>query len=159
MLLSLVLNNLKRAFRTALTLLLLLTLATNAAFAVDKTDLESIMKQMRFEYTRALKTDSEQVLTTHIEAFKAQLKLAKNYPHNKERREKALEGLNKVSAVIDSITLPVAANELTAVRQTLAKIDDIKEQYHDKKVSLWERFYERLFGENEDNEKLILIEE
>ena len=117
------------------------------------------MKQMRFEYSRAMKTDSEKVMTTHLRAFKVQLNEAKSFPFNKQRREKALAGLNKVALIIDGISLPVKATELDGVREQLAKIDKIKEKYHDKKVSLWERFYEQLFGENEENEKLRLLED
>lgn len=151
--------SLNHFFHITLAICLLVLLPINFASANDKTDLESIMKQMRFEYNRAMKTDSAKVMTTHLQAFNVQLKKAKDFPHNKQRREKALEGLNKVTQIIDSISLPVTANELEGVRKQLSEIDKIKEQYHDKKVSLWERFYEQLFGANKENETLELIED
>ena len=146
-------------YQKTLAMLVLILLPISLSNANDKTDLESIMKQMRFEYSRAMKTDSEAVMTTHLQAFKVQLNEAKSFPHNKQRREKALEGLNKVAKIVDNISLPIKASELESVREQLAMIDKIKEQYHDKKVSLWERFYEQLFGENDENEKLKLLEE
>lgn len=130
----------------------------NLSFGADKQDLVAIMKQMRFEYNQAIKAESGEVMAKHLNAFKAQLAKAKAYPHHKDRKEKAIEGLNKVAQVIASIELPIENSEIESAKKKLAEIDQIKEQYHDKKVSLWERFYERIFGENEKNEKLILLD-
>jgi soluble cytochrome b562 len=122
-------------------------------------DLEAVMKQMRFEYTQAMKTDSAEKFTAHIIAFNKQLKLAKQYPHSKERLQKATEGLDKVAFAINAVALPVAQNNLKQVKKELYIIDDLRNQYHDKKPSLWQRFYEMFFGVSEGNEPIILLEE
>ncbi|MEH6445615.1 MAG: cytochrome b562, partial [Oceanospirillaceae bacterium] len=148
--------------RQLFTLLIVIFVASYAVIGTAKTvdgiDLEAVMKQMRFEFNQAMKTDSAATMTLHIQAFKQQLSKAKQFPFSKERIEKATEGLGKVTNKIEQITLPITAQSLDQSKQLLAAIDDIKEQYHDKKVSLWDRFYEQLFGENEDNAKLILLE-
>lgn len=120
-------------------------------------DLEAVMKQMRFEYTQAMKTDSAEKFTAHIIAFNKQLELAKQYPHSKERLQKATEGLNKVAIIINAVTLPVTKNSLDQVKKDLYVIDDLRNEYHDKKPSLWQRFYEIFFGVSEGSEPLILI--
>ncbi|MFT5706761.1 MAG: soluble cytochrome b562 [Oceanospirillaceae bacterium] len=144
-------------------ILLILTFTASHALVgtaktVDGIDLEAVMKQMRFEYNQALKTDSPETMTLHIQAFKHQLSKAKRFPFSKERLEKAKEGLEKVTNKIEQITLPITAQSIDQSKELLAAIDDIKEQYHDKKVSLWDRFYEKLFGEDENNQKLILLD-
>lgn len=137
----------------------LMMLSITSIDAQTDVDLSPIMKQMRFEYNRAMKAESGALMSDHIKAFKQQLNKAQNYPFNKQRIDKATEGLSKVAAIIDSIQLPIDDNAVEATKKKLSQIDQIKEQYHDKKVSLWDRFYEQIFGPDDNNEKLILIDD
>ena len=121
-------------------------------------DLEAVMKQMRFEYNLAMKSDSTAVFNKHLNAFKKQLGIARQFPFNEQRIEKATQGLDKVANVVDQLNRPTTLDELNNAKQQLAIIDDLKEEYHDKKPSLWERFYEMIFGADENNPPLILLE-
>jgi len=129
------------------------------ALTVDGIDLTATMKQMRFEYTQAMKTDSVDVFNRHIQQFKHQLTIAQEFKFTKERELKAAEGLNKVAAVLNSIPAIISEQNLVATKEQLAVIEQLRDQYHDKKPSLWERFLELIFGEDENNEKLILLDE
>ena len=124
----------------------------------DGIDLQAVMKQMRFEYTQAMKTDSVEIFNQHILAFKTQLSIAKKFPHTVERLQKATEGLNKVSAVVDALPLPASLDTLQEVKESLYVIDDLRDEYHDKKPSLWQRFFEMFFGLEEGNEALVLLD-
>ena len=109
-------------------------------------DLEAVMKQMRFEYTQAMKTDSTEKFNQHITEFKKQLKIAGTFPFNKERKVKALEGLDKVTVALNAVQLPVNAENLAQSKQALYVIDDLRNDYHDKKPSLWQRFIALIFA-------------
>ncbi len=120
-------------------------------------DLEAVMKQMRFEYSQAMKTDSALKFNQHIRDFKLQLKIAQQFPHSIERQKKALEGLEKVALAVTKVALPVSSDNLAQAKLDLHIIDDLRRQYHDKKVSLWQRFYEMFFGVDESNQEIILL--
>ncbi|EPJ47279.1 MAG: hypothetical protein OFPII_14130 [Osedax symbiont Rs1] len=115
------------------------------------------MKQMRFEYSQAMKTDSALKFNQHIRDFKLQLKIAQQFPHSIERQKKALEGLEKVALAVTKVALPVSSDNLAQAKLDLHIIDDLRRQYHDKKVSLWQRFYEMFFGVDESNQEIILL--
>jgi soluble cytochrome b562 len=121
-------------------------------------DLEAVMKQMRFEYNKTMKSDSTAVFNKHLNEFKKQLGIAQQFPFNEQRIEKATQGLDKVAKVVNQLNKPTTLDELNKAKQQLAVIDDLKEEYHDKKPSLWERFYEMIFGADENNPPLILLD-
>ena len=115
------------------------------AKAKDGIDLQAVMKQMRFEYTQAMKTDSVEIFNQHILAFKTQLSIAKKFPHTVERLQKATEGLNKVSAVVDALPLPASLDTLQEVKESLYVIDDLRDEYHDKKTKFMATFFFEMF--------------
>jgi len=121
-------------------------------------DLEAVMKQMRFEYNQTMKSDSTAVFNKHLNEFKKQLGIAQQFPFNEQRIEKATQGLDKVAKVVNQLNKPSTLDELNKAKQQLAVIDNLKEEYHDKKPSLWERFYEIIFGADENNPPLILLD-
>lgn len=122
-------------------------------------DLEAVMKQMRFEYTQAMKSETTEKFNRHLQAFKHQLKIAQKFPFSKQRIEKATQGLNKVAAVAAKVKSLTSIQQLLPAKKTLYLIDDLRKEYHDKKPSLWQRFYEIFFGADENSPKLILLEE
>jgi len=136
------------ARRVVLSLLVIAGLYSSIVTAQIKggIDLEAVMKQMRFEYTQAMKTDSPEKFNQHILLFKKQLKIAGTFPFNKERKIKALEGLDKVAVALNTVQLPVNAENLAQSKQALYVIDDLRKDYHDKKPSLWQRFYALIFA-------------
>jgi len=124
----------------------------------DGIDLEAVMKQMRFEYIQAMKSESTERFSQHLKNFKQQLVIAQQFPFNEQRVEKATQGLNKVLSVVNQLKLPITADELQEAKRALHIIDDLRDEYHDKKPSLWERFYEMFFGPDEKNPPLILLQ-
>ncbi|EPJ50221.1 MAG: hypothetical protein OFPI_20460 [Osedax symbiont Rs2] len=143
---------LKSTTKLAVLLLLLgVTLYSSIATAQIKggIDLEAVMKQMRFEYTQAMKTGSAEKFNQHILEFKKQLKIAAGFPYNKERKVKALEGLDKVTVALNAVKLPIDAENLAQSKQALYVIDDLRNDYHDKKPSLWQRFIALIFAGDE----------
>lgn len=142
---------------TLLILLLILSTATTAQTRAG-IDLEAVMKQMRFEYTQALKSETSQAFNQHITEFKRQLKIARQFPFTDERVEKATRGLKEVTTIVEQLQLPIQSSALEAAKRSLYSIDDLRKKYHDKKPSLWERFYEMLFGIDENNPPLILLD-
>ncbi len=146
------------AARSVVFMLLAMIFSTLAvAQTKNGIDLEAVMKQMRFEYSRAMKTDSALKFNQHIREFKLQLKIAQQFPHSIERQKKALEGLDKVTLAVNKVELPVSSENLAQAKLDLHIIDDLRRQYHDKKVSLWQRFYEMFFGVDESNQEIILL--
>ena len=148
-------------YRTTIIALLLTFTSSMPSYAltVDGIDLTATMKQMRFEYGQAMKTDSVDVFNRHITQFKQQLSIAQQFKFTKERELKAAEGLNRVASVINSIPAIISEQNLAVTKEQLAEIELLRDQYHDKKPSLWQRFLELIFGEDENNEKLILLDE
>lgn len=121
-------------------------------------DLEAVMKQMRFEYNQAMKSETTENFNRHLVAFKGQLEIAQKFPFSKQRLEKATQGLNKVALVAHDVQPLTDIRQLKTAKQNLNLIDDLRKEYHDKKPSLWQRFYEMFFGADENSPKLILLE-
>lgn len=102
-------------------------------------DLEATMKQMRFEYKQLMKTRSIDKFNQHLSLFKEKLAVAQTFPFTKARKEKALEGLGKVAKLVDSILVPTNQEMLLVEQQKLRVIDQLREQYHDKKEKgIWQ---------------------
>ena len=148
----------KSAVASLLTAIFLLSVNYSIANTNAAIDLEAVMKQMRFEYTQAIKAPTASVFNQRMLEFKRQLAIAQQFEFSKPRQLKATEGLGKVEAAIDKLNLPVTAASLAVEKSKLEVIDDLRRQYHDKKPSLWERFFELFFGPNEEKEPLILLD-
>ena len=123
------------------------------AVIVDGIDLRVTMKQMRFEYNQAMKTESIDTFNLHLIQFKQQLAIANKFKFPDEKRDKAEEGLNKVTTLIDSLFLPITAENLSKTKERLSIIDELRDQYHDKKPSVWQHLWQMVFGEEIAEEK------
>ncbi len=149
----------KLGFTSLVAAIFLMSASHSGAKIKSGIDLEAVMKQMRFEYIQAVKAPTASVFNRRMWEFKRQLDIAQQFEFTKQRREKATEGLNKVASVINKLNLPVSAANLKAAKKSIEFIDDLRRQYHDKKPSLWERFFELFFGPNKENEALILLDD
>ncbi|MGB1236691.1 MAG: cytochrome b562 [Pseudomonadales bacterium] len=126
-----------------LTLSLLFCLSAHAQIS-GGINLEAVMKQMRFEYKQALKTNSAEKFEQYIINFKRELAQAKRFPFTDKRRAKAQEGLNKVSDVLQQLPQIENSADLARAKELLAALEQLQTQYHDKKPKT---FWQKLFGD------------
>ncbi|MCE2594867.1 hypothetical protein K6Y31_08575 [Motilimonas cestriensis] len=117
-------------------------LLSGLALANSSIDLEATMKKMKFEISQAYKTESKDEFKSHITSFSQLLQQAKAYSFPPERKDVSMEGLNKVSAVVEKITLEMDDKPLPELKAHLRDIDDLRKEYHKKnKPSIWENLF------------------
>ncbi|MGL6351356.1 MAG: cytochrome b562, partial [Aeromonas sp.] len=67
----------------------------------------------------------------HIVEMKAQLDVAKQKNMPAAKKEKFLEGMEKVQAELDASLVALRAGDEAKARQHLEKVNNLKKQYHD----------------------------
>lgn len=107
---------------------LMLGLMTLPAMAGE---LEQPMKNIGFNYKQAVKADDAVTMEKHIKEMKAQLDVAKEKNMPAAKKEKFLEGMNKVQSELDASLAALQAGDQEKARAHLAKVNDLKKEYHD----------------------------
>ena len=93
-------------------------------------DLEQPMKKIGFNYKQAVKADDAATMEKHIKEMKAQLDVAKERNMPAAKKEKFLEGMNKVQSELDASLAALQAGDQEKAQAHLAKVNDLKKEYH-----------------------------
>ena len=89
-------------------------------------DLEQPMKKIGFNYKQAVKADDAATMEKHIKEMKAQLDVAKERNMPAAKKEKFLEGMNKVQTELDASLAALQAGDQEKAQAHLAKVNDLK---------------------------------
>lgn len=121
---------------------LLFSLFTLPVSAAESVDLKAVMKEMSYQFKAAIKTESEQDFKQHMATFTELVEQAKGYSFAPEHKQKSLEGLNKVSQVLNELDLDLSQTSLKQVQMQLKAVDDLRIEYHKKdKPSMWQLLF------------------
>ncbi|MGL5038577.1 MAG: cytochrome b562 [Aeromonas sp.] len=93
-------------------------------------ELEQPMKKIGFNYKQAVKADDAASMAKYINEMKAQLDVAKQKNMPAAKKEKFIVGMNQVQAELDASLVAIKAGDLTKARAHLAKVNDLKKEYH-----------------------------
>ncbi len=93
-------------------------------------DLEQPMKKIGFNYKQAVKAEDPATMEKYINEMKAQLDVAKQKNMPAAKKEKFLEGMNEVQAELDASLVALKAGDESKAREHLAKVNDLKKEYH-----------------------------
>lgn len=94
-------------------------------------ELEQPMKKIGFNYKQAVKANDAAKMEKHINEMKAQLDVAKQKNMPAAKKEKFLEGMDKVQGELDASLAALKAGDEAKAREHLAKVNDLKKEYHD----------------------------
>ncbi|MHA6963981.1 cytochrome b562 [Zobellella denitrificans] len=119
-----------------LTLLLFLALPT--AQAGQSVNLETTMKNMGLAYKQAHRAEDSDSLLRHLDELAELTDAARQASFPEDKAELFRQGLDEVRAAIDEAQAAVRADDQALARQHLARIDDLRKQYHrERRVSWW----------------------
>ena len=91
--------------------------------------LEQPMKKIGFNDKQAVKGDVA-AMEQHTNEMKAQRDVAKQKNMPAAKKEKFLEGMNEVQTELDASLAALKAGDEAKAREHLAKVNDLKKEYH-----------------------------
>ncbi len=105
-------------------------------------DLKATMKQMRLEFKQAASASSVDEMRVPIAKLDDLVEQAKQGVYPPEKQDIYLEGFNKLSVAIDDVENHLDAGELEQAKQSLRTVDELREEYHDKRnPSIWSKLF------------------
>ena len=93
-------------------------------------DVDHPRKKLGFNCKQAVKADDAAPMEKHINEMKAQLDVAKQKNMPAAKKEKFLEGMNEVQTELDASLAALKAGDEAKAREHLAKVNDLKKEYH-----------------------------
>ncbi|WP_456295622.1 cytochrome b562 [Vibrio sp. AK197] len=117
----------------------ILLLSASQALA---SDLKSLMKQMRLEFKHAASATSVEEMKEPIIELDKLVEQAKRGVYPVEKEAIYMEGFNKLSVAIEEVEQHLEAGDLQQAQQSLRSVDDLREEYHDKRnPSIWSKLF------------------
>ncbi len=105
-------------------------------------DLKATMKQMRLEFKQAASASSVDEMRVPIAKLDDLVEQAKQGVYPPEKQDIYLEGFNKLSVAIDDVENHLDAGDLEQAKQSLRTVDELREEYHDKRnPSIWSKLF------------------
>ncbi|KJY72079.1 cytochrome b562 [Vibrio nigripulchritudo] len=121
--------------------ILLTSLFAFSAFA--KTDLSANMKQMKLAFNQAAEATTIEGMRAPIEEFEQLVILSANGSYPPEREELYQSGFSKLTKAVERIETKLNEGDLDGAKTILREIDDLREEYHDKKKpSIWSMLFD-----------------
>lgn len=104
-------------------------------------DLELVMKNMALDYKQALNAPNKAQFLTELDELLQGIETSKQYRF-KQKAEQSLEGLNKVTNVINSAKNLALNNQLENAKAKLKEVDTHRKHYHKlHKKSVWQLIF------------------
>jgi len=111
------------------------------AFASDF-DLKATMKQMKIEFKQAAQATTVSDMKMSVDNMSQLVEQAKKGDYPPEKFDTYFEGFSKLSVTIDKIESQLDAGDLTAAKESLRQIDELRVEYHEKRnPSIWSKIF------------------
>ena len=111
------------------------------AFASDF-DLKATMKQMQLEFKQAAQATTVSDMKMPVDNMSQLVEQAKKGDYPPEKFDTYFEGFNKLSITIDKMESQLDAGDLTAAKESLRQVDELRIEYHDKRnPSIWSKIF------------------
>ncbi|MBA5764013.1 cytochrome b562 family protein [Vibrio sp. 404] len=121
--------------------LILTTLVTTQVIASDY-DLKSAMKQMKLDFKHAAEAQTVEEMQQAMVNFNQLLDASKQAQYPDEKKALYMEGFEKLTITINGINQELEQGDLQGAKQQLKVIDDLREEYHDKRnPSIWSKLF------------------
>lgn len=105
-------------------------------------DLKATMKEMKMEFKHAADAQTIEEMEAPISKLTQLINQAKQGVYPPEKQTLYLEGFNKLTITLGSINTHLKAGELEQAKQELRQVDDLREEYHDKRnPSIWSKLF------------------
>lgn len=116
-------------------------LLSTQLFAADF-DLKATMKQMKQTFKQAAQAQTIEEMQQPIIDLNQLVEQAKQGDYPPEKKDIYLEGFNKLTVALEKIETELQAGQFEAAKESLKQIDDLREEYHDKRnPSIWQRLF------------------
>lgn len=110
-------------------------------FAAD-VDLKSNMKQMKVEFKQAVESTSKVEMQQALNEFKLLIQASKQGEYPPEKQELYMEGFDRLLVTVDKVQQDLDNKGLEAARSSLKLLDELREEYHDKRnPSIWSKIF------------------
>ncbi|MDF2152633.1 cytochrome b562 [Vibrio sp. CAU 1672] len=118
-------------------------LALSSSYTLaEAVDLKHNMKQMKLEFKQAAQASDVQSMKSAIDNLQALVEQSKRGDYPPEKFDLYLEGFNKLSVTLDNIEAELEAGKLDKAQQQLREVDQLREEYHDKRnPSIWSKLF------------------
>lgn len=121
--------------------LILATLFASQSMASDY-DLKSAMKQMKLDFKHAAEAQTVEDMQRAMVSFNQLIDASQQAQYPDEKQALYKEGFEKLSVTIDSINQELDQGDLQGAKQQLKLIDDLREEYHEKRnPSIWSKLF------------------
>ncbi|MBU2899041.1 cytochrome b562 [Vibrio hepatarius] len=105
-------------------------------------DLKATMKQMKVEFKQAIQATTVSDMKTSVSSMSQLVEQAKKGDYPPEKFDTYFEGFSKLSVTIDKIESQLDAGDLTAAKESLRQIDELRVEYHEKRnPSIWSKIF------------------
>jgi soluble cytochrome b562 len=114
--------------------LLMLLALTVSGSVLAHGHLGDTMDGMKDAFKQAIKADSVPAMQSALTDFKTLVNKAKSQGHDLSaaKQRDYDEGLNKLTAAVESVEATLAKGDLDAARKELKSIDSLRREYHKK---------------------------
>ncbi|RJX75777.1 cytochrome b562 family protein [Vibrio sinensis] len=105
-------------------------------------DLKSNMKQMKVEFKQAVESTTTVEMQQALSEFKSLIQSSKQGEYPPEKQDLYMEGFDRLLVTVDQVQQDLDSKGLEAARTSLKQLDDLREEYHDKRnPSIWSKIF------------------
>ncbi len=105
-------------------------------------DLKATMQEMKIEFKKAAEANEIKSSIVAVEKLSELITLAQEQTFSPENHKTYQEGFQKVSEALLLVKSELESGDLSAAKESLKKIDELRIEYHDKRSpSLWKLIF------------------
>ncbi|NRB37985.1 MAG: cytochrome b562 family protein [Pseudomonadales bacterium] len=105
-------------------------------------DTKQTMKAMKTAYIKTMRAKEMAQFSASLTELDELLAHAKTLRFPQEKKALFLQGLNKVSVVVDDAQIKANDGQMQQAKEMLKQVDHLREEYHDQRnESIWKRFF------------------
>ncbi len=121
---------------------LVLAMLLSSSVAASDYDLKAAMQQMKLDFKQAAEAQTISEMQHAMDSFAMLLDASKQATYPSEKQELYQEGFNRLKLSVDKINQQLEQGNLDAAQQQLRTIDQLREEYHDKRnPSIWSKIF------------------
>ncbi len=121
---------------------LVLAMLLSSSVAASDYDLKAAMQQMKLDFKQAAEAQTVSEMQHAMDSFAMLLDASKQATYPSEKQELYQEGFNRLKLSVDKINQQLEQGNLDAAQQQLRTIDQLREEYHDKRnPSIWSKIF------------------
>jgi soluble cytochrome b562 len=105
-------------------------------------DAKQTMKAMKLSYIETMKANEMEAFKLSLTEFDELVAHAKTLPFPQSKQALFVQGLNRVSALIDEARVRVEQGQLQQAQEIMEQVDALRKEYHDQRnESIWKRIF------------------